>query len=147
MPGIIRDQNEPIYTLSVAARLSDAPQHSIRQYVDKGLIIPFKKESNRHLFSDVDLERLVWIKKNLEEKGMSFAGIKSLMALIPCWKITNCKVESRKDCEAYYSSDYPCWEASGKGKECKNKDCRVCKVYQAVNADLDLKSIFRDLLP
>ena len=147
MPGINHNHIEPIYTLSVAARLSGTPQHSIRQYVDKGLIIPFKKETKRHLFSDVDIERLVWIKKNLEEKGMSFAGIKSLMALIPCWKIRDCKLESRANCEAYYSSDFPCWEASEKGKECKNKDCRVCEVYQVVNSDLELKTVLRNLLP
>jgi DNA-binding transcriptional MerR regulator len=33
---------------------SGIPVHSIRQYIDKGLIIPFKKESNRNLFSQVD---------------------------------------------------------------------------------------------
>ncbi len=142
-----RNKTEPVYTLSVAAGLSGAPQHSVRQYVDKGLIIPFKKKSNRHLFSDVDIERLMWIKRNLEEKGMSFAGIKSLMALIPCWKITNCQIESRKNCEAYFSSDFPCWEASDKGKECKNKDCRVCKVYKLVDSNLELKSVYRELLP
>ena len=147
MSGINHSHIEPIYTLSVAARLSGTPQHSIRQYVDKGLLIPFKKKSNRHLFSDVDIERLMWIKKNLEEKGMSFAGIKSLLALIPCWKITNCNLESRKNCDAYYSSDFPCWEASDKGKECKNKDCRVCEVYQVVDSDLELKSVLRELIP
>jgi len=33
----------PVYTLSVTADLSGIPDHSIRQYIDKGLIIPFKK--------------------------------------------------------------------------------------------------------
>lgn len=147
MLGIKHDKTEPVYTLSITAKLSGIPQHSIRQYIDKRLIIPYKKKTNRHLFSDVDIERLAWIKKNLEEKGMSFAGIKSLMALIPCWKISNCKLESRENCEAYYSSDFPCWEASEKGKECKNKECRVCEVYQVVNSDLELKSVFRELMP
>lgn len=40
-----------VYTLGVASRLSKIPIPSIRQYMERGLIIPFKKESNRHLFS------------------------------------------------------------------------------------------------
>jgi hypothetical protein len=40
----------PVYTLSVTADLSGIPVHSIRQYIDKGLMIPFKKESSRNLF-------------------------------------------------------------------------------------------------
>lgn len=147
MSELIHSKIEPKYTLSVAAKLSSTPQHSIRQYVDKGLLIPYKKESNRHLFSDIDIQRLMWIKICLEEKGLTFAGIKSLMSLIPCWRITKCSKSSRKECEAYYSSNAPCWEASDKGKECRNKDCRVCEVYQLVDSDLDLKSVLRELLP
>ena len=35
---------DPIYTLAVASRLSETPTHSIRQYIDKGLIIPLKTD-------------------------------------------------------------------------------------------------------
>jgi hypothetical protein len=38
----------PVFTLSTTSILSGIPGHSIRQYIDKGLIIPFKKESNRN---------------------------------------------------------------------------------------------------
>jgi DNA-binding transcriptional MerR regulator len=48
----------PVYTLSTASDLSAIPAHSIRQYIDKGLIVPFTKETNRHLFSQVDILRL-----------------------------------------------------------------------------------------
>ena len=34
----------PVYTLRVASQLASLPAHSIRQYVDKGLIVPFKLE-------------------------------------------------------------------------------------------------------
>lgn len=146
MSELIYSKTEPKYTLSIAAKLSGTPQHSIRQYIDKGLIIPLKKESNRHLFSDVDIQRLVWIKRKLDENGLTFAGIKTLMSLIPCWKIIECDIKSRKKCEAYNSSEYPCWEASEKGKECKNKDCRVCEVYQIIKPDFELKTILREMI-
>ncbi|MCK3684179.1 MerR family transcriptional regulator [Maribellus sp. YY47] len=147
MSGVIINGNEPLYTLSIASKLSQTAQHSIRQYIDRGLIIPHKKESRRHLFSDSDILRLVWIRKCLEEDGLNFAGIKAKLALIPCWTINNCSLQSRKNCDAYYSSNLPCWEASEKGAECRNKDCRECEVYLSITADLEMKTLLKKYLP
>ena len=80
----------PVYTLSIASTLSGIPVHSIRQYIYKGLIIPYKKESNRNLFSQVDILRLKYIHKLLVEDGLNIAGIQSILALIPCWAIRKC---------------------------------------------------------
>ena len=52
---IVEEQSSlPLYTLGIASQLSEIPAHSIRQYIDEGLIIPFKLESKRHLFSQQD---------------------------------------------------------------------------------------------
>jgi len=51
--------------------LSDIPVHSIRKYIDKGLIIPFKKKSNRNLFSQVDILLLKYINNLLNEGGFN----------------------------------------------------------------------------
>ena len=138
---------EPLYTLGVASRLSDTPPHSIRQYVHAGLLIPYKTKTNRHLFSNADISRLKWLKKYLGEKNLNFAGIKALLSLIPCWRIRECDPKVRKNCEAYNTTEYPCWEASQKGKECINTDCRVCKVYQISENDLDIKTILTEIIP
>jgi len=45
------ESTTPVYTLSITSTFSGIPIYSIRQYIDKGLIIPFRKESNRNLFS------------------------------------------------------------------------------------------------
>src|SRR5665647_2580316 len=110
----------PVYTLSTTSTISGIPIHSIRQYIDKGLIIPFKKESNRNLFSQVDILRLKYIHKLLNESGLNIAGIRALLALIPCWAIHSCSMKERKNCQAYHTDVYPCWEASEKGTFCKN---------------------------
>ena len=146
MPETKLDKTEPIYTLSVAARLSNTPQHSIRQYIDKGLIIPFRTETNRHLFSTVDISRLLCIRGYLNEQGLNIAGIKALFSLVPCWALKPCSNEDRKNCEAYHSSSYPCWEATNKGPECKNTDCRTCNVYQISEQCHDLKSLFKKMI-
>jgi MerR family transcriptional regulator, heat shock protein HspR len=136
----------PVYTLSISADLSGIPVHSIRQYIDKGLMIPFKKESSRNLFSQVDILRLKFINKLLDEDGLNIAGIRALLALIPCWKVRNCPGEERDICQAFTSNSYPCWEASEKGTLCKNTNCRECEIYCAVENYPDLKSFLKTII-
>ena len=137
----------PVYTLSIAGDLSGIPVHSIRQYIDKELIIPFRKESNRNLFSQVDILRLKFIHKLLDEDGLNIAGIRTLLALIPCWAIRQCSDREREKCEAYISDTYPCWEASEKGTRCKNTNCRECEVYRIVENYPDIKTFLKTLIP
>jgi MerR family transcriptional regulator/heat shock protein HspR len=137
----------PLYTLSIAADLSGIPGHSIRQYIDKGLIIPFKKQSNRNLFSQVDILRLNYINNLLTKDGLNITGIRTLFALIPCWAITECSLAERETCEAYHSDSYLCWEASEKGTLCKNTNCRECEVYRIVENYPDIKSFLKTLIP
>jgi len=141
------ESTAPVYTLSTASTLSEIPVHSIRQYIDKGLMIPFKKESSRHLFSQVDILRLKYINKLLEKDGLNIAGIKSLLALIPCWIVRQCSAEDREKCQAYISETYPCWEGSEKGTLCRNNNCRECEVYRVVETYPDLKSFLRTIIP
>ena len=137
----------PVYTLSTASTLSGIKVHSIRQYMDKGLIIPFRKESYRNLFSQVDILRLKYIHKLLNESGLNIAGIRALLALIPCWAIRSCSLNERENCQAYHTDAFPCWEASEKGQGCKNTDCRECDVYRIVENYQDVKSFLKTVVP
>ena len=147
MENTLIESTAPVYTLSTTSTLSGIPVHSIRQYIDKGLIIPFKKESNRNLFSQVDILRLKYINNLLNEDGLNIAGIRALLALIPCWAITECSLAEREKCQAYQSVVNPCWEASEKGTLCKNTNCRECEVYRIVENYTDLKSFLKTLIP
>ena len=141
------DNTTPVYTLSVASELSGIPVHSIRQYIDKGLIIPFTKQSSRHLFSQVDISRLKYIHRLLDETGLNVSGIRSLMAMIPCWAIRSCPPSEREGCMAYRSDSYPCWEASEKAPSCRNLNCRECTVYTVVDDYPDIKTFIQTLIP
>ena len=145
MENNLVETTTPVYTLSTTSELSKIPVHSIRQYIDKGLIIPFKKESNRNLFSQVDVLRLMYIHKLLNEDGLNIAGIRSLLAIVPCWAIQKCTADERENCQAYHSNSYPCWEASEKGTKCKNNNCRECDVYRIVENYPDIKSYIKTL--
>ena len=142
----IIDNTAPVYTLSVVSTLTGIHKPSILQYISKGLIIPFKKESGRNLFSDVDVLRLKYIRFQLEEQGLNIAGIKAMLSLIPCWAIRNCSQEDRTNCAAYSSSSQPCWDASEKGPACKNIDCRQCTVFLSLQESNDLKGVIRKMI-
>jgi hypothetical protein len=147
MENSLVESTTPVYTLSTTSSLSGIHVHSIRQYIEKGLIIPFKKESNRNLFSQVDISRLKYIHKLLNLDGLNTAGIRRLFAIIPCWAITECSARERESCQAYNSDASPCWEASEKGTLCKNTNCRECEVYRIVENYPDLKSFLKTLIP
>ncbi len=138
--------NRPVYTLGVASQLSDIPAHSIRQYIDMGLIIPFKLESGRHLFSQNDIDRLKTIQTLIRKNGLNFAGVRTLMATVPCWAIRDCSENDRSACEAYSENFQPCWEASEKGSLCKNENCRDCEVYRSLDSNGGIKPLLKTLL-
>ena len=121
---------EPIYTLRIASKLSSISVYSIRQYIDRGLIIPYTTKTKRHLFCDVDIARLISIRKYLNELGLNVAGINALFSLVPCWLIKHCSKSDRENCDAYSSVSEPCWQSSHKGPLCRNSDCRICAVYR-----------------
>ncbi len=139
-------ENRPVYTLSIASQLSDIPAHSIRQYIDRGLLIPFKLDSKRHLFSPNDILRLKNIHILIHEKGLNFAGIRAMMALIPCWAMRQCSESDRQSCGGYTESSLPCWESSQKGRMCKNENCRECIVYNRISNEIDLKTVLKELI-
>ena len=139
-------KNSPVFTLSVTSKLSGIPAPSIRQYIDRGLIIPFKKQTGRHLFSQEDINRLKYFHVQMNEMGLNFAGIRALLALIPCWAIRECSTKDRLKCQGYHSVADPCWEASEKGRECKNTDCRECGVYRIFENNQDIKSLLKTLI-
>ena len=140
------EKNSPVFTLSVTSKLSGIPSTSIRQYIDRGLIIPYKKETGRHLFSQEDVNRLKYLYKQLNEMGLNIVGLRALLAHIPCWAIRECSNRDRQKCQGYNSVSDPCWEASEKGRECKNTDCRECGVYRIFENNQDIKSLLKTLI-
>ena len=139
-------ENKAVYTLGVTSKLSGLPAHSIRQYIDKGLLIPYKLDSMRHLFSMNDVYRLKHIHHLLHEKGLNFAGIRALFSMVPCWVIVKCPESERENCEGYRTDLSPCWEASNKGVACKNRDCRECSAYTCFSQSAYLRSVIKEMI-
>ncbi len=139
------DPTTPLYPLRVASQLTNTSVYSLRQYVDLGLIIPYRTGKNRRLYSPVDIARIRCIRKYLDEYGLNVAGIKLLFAQVPCWLLKPCPEEERQACTAYTSSTEPCWQIQNRAPTCQNTECRLCPVYQLPDRCQDLKMLFKQL--
>lgn len=138
------NESEPVFTIGIVAQKLGISEHMIRIYEREGLIIPYRKESGHRLFSQRDMERIKCIKKIIVEGKVSVAGIKRLLALIPCWEIKGCPMEIRVKCPSYFDYTKPCWlnKEYLSGKRITD-ECRECSVYNSVKSCDELKELLK----
>ncbi len=137
------DIHKPVYTIGVAAELLGVSVPTLRKYEDDNLILPYRTESNHRRYSPKDIEILQCIREMIDEYGVSISGIGRLLALIPCWEIRQCGVNSRENCDAYYNEDIPCWSAKAKQGICREEECRLCPVYDTASNLSHLKELIK----
>ena len=143
---MINRSNDPIYTISSAAKILNVSVHTLRMYEREGLIIPFRKDSNQRLYSEQDLERVRCIQLTINEDKINIEGIRRILALIPCWSIIECSASDRENCEFYHGHTKPCWMINHKHNTCKDKDCIDCEVYQSFGSCSSIKEKLKELL-
>jgi len=56
-----RDSGEPLYVISIAARLVNCHPQTLRTYERMGLIAPRRSDNNVRLYSDADIELLAGV--------------------------------------------------------------------------------------
>ncbi len=138
-------QDEPIFPISMAAHLLDVSVHTLRMYEREGLFIPYKKESNQRLFSKSDLERIRCIRSAINDSKISISGIKMIYSMIPCWEITKCSSEDRKNCKSFNGAHDPCWVQKHPNTTCEGRECRSCEVYYAFGNCQTIKGKLKEL--
>ena len=120
---------EPVYTIGIAAKKLGVSVHSLRLYESEGLIRPFKTETGRRLYSDLEIEKVQCIRHMIQDEGLNFEGIRRLLALVPCWKLRKCDANPDKRCSAFEERKEPCWASENKCLHPMD-NCRDCPVYQ-----------------
>jgi MerR family transcriptional regulator/heat shock protein HspR len=73
--------NEPLFVISVAARLVEMHPQTLRKYEKEGLIEPSRTTGNLRLYSDRDIERLRQVKYLVEARGLNLAGVQLVLDL------------------------------------------------------------------
>ncbi len=122
------NKSEPIYPISVAAKLLGVHPRTLRIYEEEGLIKP-ARQGNKRYFSENDIDWIKCLRHLIHDEGISIPGIKKLLELSPCWEIKNCPKEVRENCSAYVDRTVPCWERASSACARGIDQCENCEVY------------------
>lgn len=77
------DRNkEPVYSISVAAKLLKVTPRILRTYEEMDLITPFRTEGKTRLYSEKDMQKLELICYLHREKEVNLPGIKIILGLL-----------------------------------------------------------------
>ncbi len=72
---------EPVFVISVAARLLEMHPQTLRKYEREGLIEPSRTTGNLRLYSDRDIKRLRQVKYLVDERRLNLAGVQLALDL------------------------------------------------------------------
>jgi MerR family transcriptional regulator/heat shock protein HspR len=131
-----KTNDNPVYTISVAARLLEISIQTLRMYEREGLIIPFKTKNNQRMYSDSDIERIRRIRRDINGNNIGINSLRTVISLVPCWMIVDCTEIDRENCESFKEYQAPCWTYKHSKNICENIDCRECEVYK-INSDTE----------
>jgi MerR family transcriptional regulator/heat shock protein HspR len=75
-------RDEPVYAISVAARLCDMHPQTLRLYERLGLVKPNRLDNRNRLYSEHDIERLKQIQRLTRDLKVNLAGVEVIFNLL-----------------------------------------------------------------
>lgn len=75
------NQDQPVFVISVAARIVGVQTQTLRHYERIGLIEPSRTPGNQRVFSTKDIERIRQIRTLVEDMGVNLAGVEVILKL------------------------------------------------------------------
>ena len=73
--------NEPVYVISIAAKLAGLPSWTLRVLDKEGIVRPQRTAKDRRLYSDQDIALLARIRYLTEERGVNMNGVKLILEM------------------------------------------------------------------
>lgn len=73
--------DQPVYIISVAAKLAKVHPRTLRIYEESGLINPFRTEGNIRLYSQKDIHLVHRIRYLTQVKCVNLAGVKIILEI------------------------------------------------------------------
>src|SRR4051794_10710650 len=78
--------NSPqLIKIGVVARKFEVSVDLLRLYEREGLLVPLKSPKGTRYFTEQDFEWINTLMRLVRDSGLNFAGIRHLLALLPCW--------------------------------------------------------------
>lgn len=88
--------DEPIYVISVAARLVEMHPQTLRYYERAGLLKPTRSSGKIRLYSQREIERLRKISRLTNELGVNLAGVEIIIDLTERLGILQERIKQRE---------------------------------------------------
>jgi MerR family transcriptional regulator/heat shock protein HspR len=95
MPDEIHE-DEPMYVISVAARLVNMHPQTLRYYERAGLVKPTRSRGHIRLYSQRDIERLRKIARLTDSLGVNLAGVEVILRLTETLAQVQVELEKHK---------------------------------------------------
>jgi len=73
--------DEPVYLISVVAKVLAIHPQTLRQYEREGLICPSRTEGKMRLFSQKDIDKIKMIQRLTRDLGVNLAGVDIIIQL------------------------------------------------------------------
>ncbi len=73
--------DEPLFHISVVARMVGVHQQTLRAYERQGLLAPRRTPGNRRMYSPRDVERLRQVLRLVTDLGVNLAGVDVILRL------------------------------------------------------------------
>jgi MerR family transcriptional regulator, heat shock protein HspR len=78
----MRNENQPVYMIGVAAQLCGVHPQTLRQYERLGLVVPSRAGAKNRLYSEMDIRRVRRIQRLTQELGVNLAGVEVILKLL-----------------------------------------------------------------
>jgi MerR family transcriptional regulator/heat shock protein HspR len=146
--------------IGAVAKMFDVSVDLLRLYEREHLLIPVKSTRGTRYFTVHDFLWIETILRLVREARLNFAGIRRLLALLPCWEVRKCGYSRREGCPYMKDASRPCWasrkcctatqptvvipempilEGNATGNAEPREDCYFCPVYRSAPACENLK--------
>jgi MerR family transcriptional regulator/heat shock protein HspR len=73
--------HEPVYVISIVARMVGVHAQTLRQYERVGLVEPKRSGGNIRLYSRADVERLRQVQRLVNDLGVNLAGVEVILRM------------------------------------------------------------------
>ena len=77
----MQNYDEPMYLISVVAKVLNLHPQTLRQYEREGLVEPGRTEGKMRLYSERDIDRIKMILRLTKDLGVNLAGVDVILQL------------------------------------------------------------------
>jgi len=78
---MMHNYDEPVYLISIVAKILDIHPQTLRQYERENLVTPSRSDGRIRLYSQRDIDRIKLILRLTRELGVNLAGVDIILRL------------------------------------------------------------------